>query len=204
MMPLRRAEEPGFLSEGAAEWTQGWLDRRRQARVEQRPAPQFAWAEFQGEKVNQLLLRELLPLTARHCAYCDCDLDVGTRKTIDHFRPKGRDEFAHLAYAWPNLFPCCDRCQSCKGEQWHDSMLKSDEAGYSFERYFLCDARDGICPNPSADPADQARARKTIEILGLDHPNLVGAMRRHRDHFRKLREVDPGVAPEEFSFRFPV
>jgi len=49
-------------------------------------------------------------MTQAHCAFCDGQIGAESRETVEHFRPKGL--FPELAYAWDNLFPCCDLCQS--------------------------------------------------------------------------------------------
>ena len=194
MMGMKRSPEPAFLQAKGSHWSLRWRQRCEAAGSSAR-TPQFQWPRFQGRSVGELLLDALMPLTAHHCAYCDyAPLGVGSRRTVDHFRPKSR--FRDLVYAWSNLFPCCDRCQSKKGEQWDEFLLKPDEVEYSFERYFICDVRDGLLPNPAANELDRARARRTIELCGLDDPALVLAMRRSREH-RKLLPL------EECSFRFP-
>ncbi len=37
---------------------------------------------------------------------------------VDHFRPKGLPEFAHLELAWTNLYYCCRRCIQHKSSKW--------------------------------------------------------------------------------------
>ena len=37
---------------------------------------------------------------------------------IDHFRPKGRTEFARLRLAWTNLYYCCHLCNLHKSSKW--------------------------------------------------------------------------------------
>ncbi len=37
---------------------------------------------------------------------------------VDHFRPKGRPESAHLRLAWTNLYYCCRRCNHHKSSKW--------------------------------------------------------------------------------------
>lgn len=37
---------------------------------------------------------------------------------VDHYRPKGRPEFARLATLYENLFYACNCCNSRKGKHW--------------------------------------------------------------------------------------
>ena len=74
-------------------------------------------------------------MTQRHCAFCDGPLGIESRETVEHFRPKSK--FPELAFAWENLFPCCDVCQSHKGERFDLHLLKPDDDDYHFERYFV-------------------------------------------------------------------
>jgi uncharacterized protein (TIGR02646 family) len=111
-------------------------------------------------------------MTQGHCAFCDCfPLDDRSKEPIEHFKPKSDPRFYADAYAWDNLYYCCDCCQSTKGERWDDRLLRPDAADYSFERYFLFDYTTGeIKANWLAGAADQARASATIEHYGLDLP----------------------------------
>jgi energy-coupling factor transporter ATP-binding protein EcfA2 len=62
----------------------------------------------------------LLAMTQHHCAFCDSHWRCPRTSdaTIEHFRPKGDDRFAALAFEWTNPFPACDRCQGRKREHW--------------------------------------------------------------------------------------
>lgn len=203
MMPMPRTDAPPFLIEKGPEWTRRWLDNRAAAEREQQRRPTFAWPQHGGEKVNLLLLQALLPATRRHCAYCDhCPLGAASTETIDHFRPKGRAEFADLAFAWENLFPACNQCQQEKAEKWDDRLLKPDANDYSFERYFIYDMHAGdLLPNPAAPEADRARASVTVELLGLNSPARRDA--RKIAHRIIRRSVQAGeVDPQDLSYRF--
>ncbi len=159
------------------------------------PALRFQWRSFDGVPVNQRILPHLLAMTAGHCAYCDgYPLDVTGRPTIDHFRPKST--FPALVYRWDNLFPACERCQAEKRDRWDEALLRPDEPGYAFERYFLCDVASGrIEPNPAADDRDQARARRTIDLFGL---NAGGRPRERARWLQGRAEIDGDLAPYRF------
>ncbi|MBK8251511.1 MAG: hypothetical protein IPK82_02440 [Polyangiaceae bacterium] len=170
MMPMRRPEHaPPYLAEHAAHWTANY-EAGRQADA----AHKFRWPDVEHEgtrqPLNKHLVRDLLALTANHCAYCDgFPMGEMSRETIDHFRPKGDPRFFHLAFAWDNLFPACDVCQSSKLERFDDALLKPDDGSYRFDRYFDFNVKTGALePNRLASAEDQERARVSIEMFGLN------------------------------------
>jgi uncharacterized protein (TIGR02646 family) len=118
--------------------------------------------------VNQRLLPLLLELTEARCAYCDhFPLRVDADPAVDHHRPKSR--FPDLAFAWSNLYGVCALCNRWKADRWDDALLRPDEPGYDFFRYFDCDPMTGrIGPRPDIGGLDRERAARTIEILGLN------------------------------------
>lgn len=198
MMPMARPDEPAYLREHGPSWTERWLARRAQD-----PSAAFEWPQLGGQKLNKLLLNELLSLTHNHCSYCDhSPLGAGSRQTIDHFRPKSSPSFRHLAFMWTNLFACCDVCQARKAEGWDELLLKPDETGYSFDRFFEFNPFDGsLHPQPFASKDQQARSEATIRLLGLnDAPRREArraALRRYLHARRASIPIDSGE-----SYRF--
>lgn len=72
---------------------------------------------------------------------------------------------------WNNLFLTCVACNRAKGNQWSEGLLRPDEPGFSFDRYFMYRQRSGeILPNIASPPGDQERARRTIHVLRLNRP----------------------------------
>lgn len=102
-----------------------------------------------------------------HCAWCDSLLGGTSRETVDHLRPKST--FPQYAFEWANLFPACDFCQGFRRERFDDRLLHPDEDGFEFGRFFLFDVLTGdISVHPGASAEDQARARETIRLFGLN------------------------------------
>ncbi|WP_318373019.1 hypothetical protein [Enterobacter sp.] len=142
MYPFLRPECPDYLKNC-------WeiLGLRYEQAKQQNPKYNFTWyADFRYEETG----KKLTAMTKGHCAFCDGGhLGVMNRETIEHFRPKSRTEFHRVAYQWENLYPCCDRCQSEKGEQYEDKQelkryLQRDKDkdvldDFSY-RYFLMDS----------------------------------------------------------------
>lgn len=163
MMKQTRPPTPEYLRRHYKVW-----GHRYDERLTQDPKHTFRWPPIDGKTVNTLLMADLEQITQHHCAYCDVNiLGAASRRTIDHFRPKRR--FPMLAYAWPNLFLCCDTCQQAKGEQYTRRLLKPDIDGYQFERYFIVNFDTGkIDVNPAATDDDKVRADETIRVFDLN------------------------------------
>jgi uncharacterized protein (TIGR02646 family) len=197
MMRLSRPDAPSMLRDHAEEWTRSWIERRARS-----AGAEFRWPVLEGKSVHPRLLRDLLEMSAHHCAYCDTfELGEGSRETIDHFRPKGR--FPRLAFAWENLFPACDRCQQAKGERFDDRLLKPDAPDYGFDRFFIFNFRSGeIETNPAAPPADQDRARFTIDALGLNRDPRPRARRRCFDTEYAPARGSSGKSIDTMPYRF--
>lgn len=169
MRRCERGAEPEVLLSRAARWTAAFLaDTSRE----------FHWPQVEGRSLNLHLLPALSAMTAEHCAYCDgYPITAVAYKTIDHFRPKA--QFRDLAFRWDNFFLACPACNSHKREQWDERLLRPDEVEFAFLRYFIFDFASGeLEPNPAAAPDDQARARTTIDLLGLNSEGSAGARKR--------------------------
>lgn len=191
MFPFTRSECPAWLVDC---WENMGI-RFRDAKT-RNPAYQFHWYK----KFNQPeSLRLLLEMTNYHCAFCDGGfLGAESRKTIEHFRPKSL--YQTLAFQWENLYPCCDQCQSAKGERFDEQLLVGDLPDYYFERYFCLDYVSGaLLPNPLASEEDQQRAAVTLRIYGL---NLY-ERKRARIFQRRLYECRTAdMELDDFSYRY--
>ncbi len=186
-----RGPEPAILSQKGPAWAADW-ERKRAAN----PSKPFRWPAVNKIPLNQHLLPQLKEQTQDHCSFCDqYPVSPPSKDTIEHFRPKSR--FPAEAYAWANLYYCCDYCQR-KGERYDEGLLRPDANDYEFQRYFRWDYTLGrIEVNERATPADQERARVTIELYGLnegEHPSL-----RRRESRRRHREPDEPL--DDFAYR---
>ena len=162
MKHCTRSPCPQWLEEHWEEWGAEYARRRAD-----NPQYRFAWKQWKGLKTNHRLLPLLKAMTQDHCAYCDCSMETGTDQTIDHFKPKAR--FPKEAYRWQNLYLCCRQCQEKDDDHFRENLLRPDEEGYSFERYFTYKYQDGkIAVNLSADEDVQRRAQLTIDYLKLN------------------------------------
>lgn len=193
MRRFQRGPEPQVLTDGAPQWTTRLLARRAAD-----PTSRFQWPQVALRGLNEHLLEALGPLTDRRCAYCDGDgLGAQSRETIDHFRPSSR--FPECAFEWGNLYLACDVCQAEKLDQFEETLLRPDAVDFEFQRYFTFNFLTGdIEPNLGASEGDQARARDTIRLFGLN------ARARPTSRLRELRrfrgQADRVVA--DFAYRF--
>jgi uncharacterized protein (TIGR02646 family) len=197
MNPCSRPSRPAFLAEKGKQWSERYSAARKR-----NPSHKFQWATYEGKQVNHLLLEDLVPMTSGHCSYCDTyPTDVGTIRTIDHFKPK--TQYPLESYMWENLYLACVRCQSHKLESYHRDLLRPDAGDYDFNRYFLYSEKTGkLDVNPAAPSNEQRRARKTIELLGLNHDGLPEARKRTLRVFRKLPMEDQKQEFEDQPFRY--
>lgn len=202
MRMRRAAEPPPRLAENAARWTTDYVTKKRAER-----AHKFRWPEVKHEgsriPLNRYLLHELLAATTYHCAYCDGFVGETSEETIDHFRPKGLEAFLHLAFAWDNLFPACDKCQREKRDTFDDKLLKPDEASYDFDRYFDFNVKTGeLEPNRAARPDDQTRARFTIETFGLNIALRCASRLRHFERSYRDAAFFSGGELDDLPYRY--
>jgi uncharacterized protein (TIGR02646 family) len=130
------------------------------------------WPQWKTRKINHILFALLCHQTADHCSFCDGYpmTDSMTSETIEHFRPKsGPHASPDLRLAWDNLFACCSGCQNAKRDQWDEALLKPDEPGYSFERYFSCEFTTGkLVPKRRLRDEARTRVERTIQLYDLN------------------------------------
>lgn len=161
-LPARPYSTP-TLAENLAVWARQWDELRVK-----NPDAEFPWYTKDKKSARQWILDELLAWSYHHCAFCD-GMGGTTNWPVEHFKPKAKSKFPELAYAWSNLYPCCEKCQG-KGDWWEDepALLRPDEIDYDFTAFFIHDytAPDGVAllANPLAGPEREKRAQLLIRI----------------------------------------
>lgn len=189
MLKLERPCEPDCLHVGAPGWTEAYVIGR-----ERNAAHPFSW---RSAPCYREIRHRLAAMTQGHCAFCDGQIGVESRKTVEHFRPKS--QFPELAYAWDNLFPCCDLCQSAKREQFDPALLKPDDPHYAFTDHFIVNYQTGeIEPSPHADEPARLRAEISIRLYALNLPERTIARRREWQHYCR----DPDACLNDYNYRF--
>ncbi|MCB1132300.1 MAG: hypothetical protein KDN05_14310, partial [Verrucomicrobiae bacterium] len=161
-----RPPEPAELSAKCEELTKAFIaEKNASGKTPHCKWPHVTNADGEVETLQKMFSRH----THEHCNYCDSIMRYSSRDTIDHFLPKSI--FPDLSYAWENLYLCCDGCQR-KGTDFDREVLRPDEPGYSFARYFRFHLDGNISVIARKDP-DRRRAEITIRVLKLDHPDLI-------------------------------
>jgi hypothetical protein len=159
MTPFPRLPAPAFWAEKEAQWAScaadwnklnplGWQHGNRSLRE---------WFHDLCREASEPAL----------CAYCDGDLYVTARATIDHVAP--RRHFQALSLAWHNLLPVCDLCnETYKRDQWSCALVRPDVD--PVDAWFDVDLDTGaLRPSPEIDdPVIRARVRLTIVVLRLN------------------------------------
>lgn len=196
MMKIERPPAPDFLTQRYKKWGRRYKERR-----DINPDAEFYWTTYNNQRINHLLLDDLMEMTQKHCSFCDgFPIETVSSNTIEHFRPK--TQFPKLAYCWKNLFYCCSKCQESKSEDFDLKLLKPDVLDYAFEYYFQFDTKTGkIIPNPDRlenEFHDFQRAEKTIELYGFNEHGRPEARKR------TIRQFVDSNNPilEDFPYRF--
>jgi len=186
---LERTQAPDCLTEGGPGWTEDYVAKRAV-----NPAHCFSW---RSASCYAEIRHRLAAMTQTHCAFCDGQIGVESRETVEHFRPKG--QFPELAYAWENLFPCCDLCQSSKRERFAPALLKPDAPDYRFQAYFIANYKTGALePAPYAAEEERQRAEISIRLYGLNLPARTTARRREWERYCR----DPEAYVDDYNYRF--
>lgn len=192
MRKLTRNTQPDCLAQNEQVWTSDFVTNRQQY-----PKYKFRW---RSQPCYQNMRSQLVQMTQYHCAFCDGFIGAESRETIEHFQPKS--QFPQLAYQWDNLFPCCDVCQSNKGEKFNALLLKPDELTYQFEAYFIANYHTGeLEASPSASTTDQERAKITIDLYGLNcNARKVARKREAEKYFKRTASDDYDL--NDFPYRY--
>ncbi len=193
MTPFERRPAPPFWAEKEALWASRsaeWL-----------ALDPLGWKHL-GHSLRQWFHDSCRdPSEPALCAHCDGDLDVTSRKTVDHHAPRKR--FQELSLAWHNLMPCCDLCnETYKGEQWSCALVRPDRD--PVDVWFDVNLDSGaLRPSPEIhdNPVLRARVRLTIKVFRL---NTAGRCKARRDVVRALRNAWKRDARNQEHDRFTV
>jgi len=163
-------------------------------------------------KIYYEIRNTLEKINNQHCSFCDDKpLGVRSKKTIEHYFPKGKDEFPCLTFSWENLFYCCDMCQSNSNKLPFEYTLKPDNEAYSFEDYFYYDTEEGelkVLENLIKENSEKfEKATAFLKRYGLTGDNKLRQVRKDKfiEVFRELKDEDDTFDKKErddFAFRF--
>jgi uncharacterized protein (TIGR02646 family) len=162
MIEVSRGDPPpGFASR-----SQIWNEKFSAARVAnpKTSASKF-WARVRPEIRDDGL--ELYRRFNRKCVFCESRVEHVARPHIEHYRPKGREEFQSLMFDWSNWLASCGRCNEKKWKHFPitngvpDLIDPSSENTAPHLRFVGAEAI-GLT----------ARGEETVKMLGLDRMPL--------------------------------
>jgi uncharacterized protein (TIGR02646 family) len=194
MNKIVRPPAPGWLREKYKEWGRNW--EKRYHDPDPKKSKKFHWCQHDKHGYDDLVTI-LSGMTKNHCSFCDAyPMRSRMRCTVEHFRPKTKSP--KLAYAWANLFLCCDLCQE-KGDDFDKKLLKPDQPNYDFDLYFEIDWATGeLHPNRVALQEERERAEVTISLY---HLNDNGKPEDRLDELEKFVDsINPDI--DKWSYRF--
>ena len=129
--------------------------------------------------VRECLREALLEEQRGQCFYCEQKIKSSR---IDHFIPRDAPKEKDIECNYNNLFLSCDRKESCdtqKGNNFDESKyLRLFSNRYDIENpsdFFDYTARGKIKTKKSLDNDRKNRAENTIELLNLNHHDLINA-----------------------------
>ena len=196
MNPCFRGPAPALLHEYGNEIAQEYITKRSE-----NPAHKFRWPQRSGQSLYKVAYAALVDMSELRCAYCDGHpIDATGEEQIDHFRPKSRKEFYGLVCSWDNLFLICSACNKAKLSKWDEALLRPDEQGFAFSRYFSYRTDTGkLEPNAAASRLDQHRAEQTIKIFGL---NRAGACTMRQWTVKSIQRVESQIELDDLGYRY--
>lgn len=200
MRPCQRGDAPETLLRHGPEIARNYAEKRRS-----NSAHRFRWPHRDGQPLLTVVRAALSAMTDGHCAYCDgFPLNTTSEEQVDHFRPASREEFYQLVATWENLFLACHACNKKKLAHWDEALLRPDEPGFTFERFFQYEPETGkLIPAEGAPAEDQHRAETTIRIFRL---NRGGIPEARKEMVRRIfdSDADDNLATIAYRYLIPL
>lgn len=192
----------------AERWGKKWGNERKKKGSNAK----WQWHEFEERRVNEIIIEQLRLLSNSHCAFCDKYAPDNDSDSIEHFHPKTL--FPLKAYEWDNLFLSCGGCQK-RPKGWKDYedkrslILNPSDEDYSFNRYFIFNAKNGeIEINEWNDSnTDSERAEITILYFKLNEFDRANArLKSFKTYYdsKSSNKIKPAykVSVNELPYRF--
>jgi uncharacterized protein (TIGR02646 family) len=200
MRKFSRGESPVFLIHRWRIWGNSYRKNRRK-----NSGFKFQWPTYKGQKLNTLLEPLLAQQTEHHCSFCDNFPIRSKEDSLDHFKPKSRPAYYQIVCQWENLYYCCQNCQQYKREQYNQHLLRPDSEDYSFDNYFIYSYYSHeIETKPGLDENDRKKAKKTIDIFGLNDRGHIAARRISLERYAAKINLGEEVLIEDFPYRFTI
>lgn len=110
------------------------------------------------------------------CCFCEASTEATNYGQVEHYRPKARAEFRHLAYVWENLLWACGRCNGPKSDVWNEAAPLLDPT--------VDDPNQHLRWNDAELQALTPRGRHTVDLLDLNGVAQLDRFERRRDYLR--------------------
>lgn len=107
---------------------------------------------------------DLIGRLGAFCAYCESQLGAGA--AVEHIEPKS--QATHRALDWDNLLLSCINCNSTKGVQHPHSLDVYLPDRDNTARAFQYEEGGLVSAHSALGPEQQAKARRTLKLFGLD------------------------------------
>lgn len=161
-----RGPAPCGVAYYARAYTHLWV-RYFQQGIGARPSQHNYWTVF---------THDLRQRFNEKCGYCERRFEpVGElASSVDHFQPLRH--FPHLAYAWANWVPSCQRCNYAKDDQWPDTgyvdPCAADLLERPEERFDYAPLTGEIVAKSGLARDSRRQAQNTIDDLELNETRL--------------------------------
>ena len=167
-----------------------WKELQRDAGIE----PEYRALQ---RPVRDAMLRSLFEEQTGQCVYCGRGISLNRRNSfhVEHFRPRGREEYRALQLEYSNLFLSCgpeaehgprETCGHKKGD-WFDEDCHIEPAPESCAERFQFRSSGDIAGDGTAE------AIKMIEVLNLNHRELATERQSLIETLdQQLNEGEPG------------
>jgi uncharacterized protein (TIGR02646 family) len=136
---------------------------------------------------------DLIGRLGSFCAYCEAHLGAGA--AVEHIEPKS--QATHRARDWDNLLLSCSNCNSTKGIQHPLSLDVYLPDRDNTARAFQYGEGGLVSPHSALGPEQQARARRTLKLFGLDKTPANDPRARDRRWLNRLEVW--GIARESLA-----
>lgn len=113
------------------------------------------------------------------CCFCEANTESTNYGQVEHYRPKARAEFKHLAFTWENLLWSCGRCNGPKGDSWNSAAPLLDPT--------IDDPAAHLQWNDAVVRDLTSRGKYTIALLDLNGERNLHRYEQRRDHLEAAR-----------------
>jgi uncharacterized protein (TIGR02646 family) len=153
--------------------------------------PGSKWDDEHFFPVKEIIRSQLERDQGGCCVYCEMLLT--DKKHIEHIKPRTANP--HLTFKYSNLAVSCTSNKHCGNKKGKSELPVSPRPGCN--QYFSLSVQDGaIMPDNNQDDCNKAKAKKTIEILGLNCPKL---MQLRKCYIDIITTFDEPVTKQDFS-----